>query len=68
MEVHSSAMKKVRSTSQIKLKTSSQGTRGGKPMTGKVTRTISTSSKPWYSGKTQGTGLDDYNLDLMKLL
>lgn len=57
--------KKVNSPRKISLKTSATVVRSSKPRSDKYNHNDKDST--WKSGKSGGTGLDDYNLDIMKL-
>ena len=56
----------VSKTSQMKVKLSNQSTRSKAVNAGKVTK-VKRQLKDPLAGKTSGTGLDDYNLDVMNL-
>lgn len=58
-------MKKVRSVKQIKVFTGKNTKRSTKPVTSKIIRSVDNKSK--IKGKIGGTGLGDYNLDIMIL-
>lgn len=58
-------MKKVRSGGKIRLKTAKSVTRSTAPQISRVVR--KTENVDWAKGKSKGTGLGDYNLDLMIL-
>ena len=59
-------MKKVARTSQIKAKTSNQATKSKASNVNKTERVKRQEKNP-LAGMSGGTGLDDYNLDVMKL-
>lgn len=58
-------MNKVRSSSQMKVKTSGQATRPSTPNVNSIRR--GEKEDPKLKGKSSGKGLDDYNLDIMTL-
>lgn len=57
--------RKVRSPRDINLKTSAKMIRSTRPMTEKYSHADKDST--WKSGLSGGTGLDNYNLDIMRL-
>ena len=64
MEVHSNMAKGVRKSSQMTLKMSGRGVKYKNPS---VSKTRFNENRTWMIGKTPGTSLEDYVLDLMKL-
>lgn len=61
-------MKKVRTPQQIKVKTGKQNTRSTKAFTDSIVRPKNMMvNKDRLKGKTGGTNLSNYTLDLMKL-
>lgn len=59
-------MKKVTRSSQMKVKMSSAGTKAPGANVNKAPK-VKRQTKDPLAGKTGGTGLDDYNLDVMQL-
>ena len=59
------AMRKVKSPSNIRLRTTKMMTRHTKPNLGQILKV--NQDMRWKSGLQSGTGLDDYRLDVMKL-
>lgn len=60
-------MGKVRTTKQLKAKTSSMKTRSTVPNTGKIGKPVNAMKSEGLNKKKPGTGLDDYSLDVMRL-